>query len=100
MREPEGSPSPDTPRFCPPRGSLPAPRRSASDHAEAAAYAERLARHIAGVIAREEGCGCCHLLGLAEAAHLGGSFHRLDHLLADLAELLGAHQQGGLDRAG
>src|SRR4051812_40689039 len=25
-REPEGSPSPDTPRFCPPRGSLPAPR--------------------------------------------------------------------------
>src|SRR4051794_10672151 len=81
-------------------GLPPGPPRRALDHAEAAAYAERLARHVAGVVAGQEGDCRRDLLGPAEAAHLGGAFHRLDHLLADLAELLGAHQQGGLDRAG
>src|SRR4029077_7944422 len=69
------------------------------DHAQAAAYAEGLTRHVGGVVGGQEGDGGGDLVGLTQTLHLGSLFHRLNHLLADLAELLGAHQQRRLDRA-
>src|SRR4051794_27494938 len=65
---------------------LPPGPRNRSDHAEAAGDAERLAGDVRGVVRGKEGDRCCNLLGLAQAAHLGGGTHRLDYLLADLAE--------------
>ena len=56
------------------RDSSPRGERLGSDHAEAAADAQRLAGDVGGVVGGEEGGGGGDLLGLAEAAELGRAF--------------------------
>src|SRR5215211_2946979 len=73
--------------------------RESSDHPQPARDAERLAGDVGGVVGGEEGDSRRDLLRPAEPLQLGPALHRLDHLLADLAQLLGLHEQRSLDRA-